>query len=264
MLKSMLVKVPGLVAVVAILAVGHGPLAWAAAALVVVLASAALLWPVFDVNSSVWAPTRWRAAGPSRAVALTFDDGPDPQFTPRVLDILADKQVPAAFFVVGEHVRAHPEVLARIVSAGHVVGNHTDRHRSWFHFLLWRGARREVAACDAAIHAAIGRVPRLFRSPQGFKNPALGDVLRAMEYVTVGWSVRGFDAIERDTDKIVRRIVSAAGPGGIVQMHDGSTSFGLRDRQAMLAALPRIIDRLRGAGLDFVRLDRLLDVEPYR
>jgi peptidoglycan/xylan/chitin deacetylase (PgdA/CDA1 family) len=264
MLKSMLVKIPALVAVVAILTVGRGPGAWGAAALVVVLAATVLLWPVFDVNSSVWAPTRSRAARPSRAVALTFDDGPDPNFTPRVLDILAAKRVSAAFFVVGEHVRANPQVLERIVSAGHVVGNHTDRHRSWFHFLLWGGARREVAACDEAIHAAIGRVPRLFRSPQGFKNPALGDVLRAMEFVTVGWRVRGLDAIERDAEKIVRRIVSAAAPGDIVQMHDGSTAFGRRDRRAMLDALPLIIDRLRGAGLDFVRLDRLLDVEPYR
>jgi peptidoglycan/xylan/chitin deacetylase (PgdA/CDA1 family) len=264
MLKSMLVKIPALVAVVAIFASAHGPSAWIAASLVVAVAALVLLWPVFDVNSSVWAPTRSRASRPAPVVALTFDDGPDPHFTPRVLEILEAKGVPAAFFVVGEHVRAHPEVVERIASAGHVVANHTDRHGNWFHFLLWGGARRELADCNAAIQAAIGKAPRLFRSPQGFKNPALGDVLRAMGFVTVGWSVRGLDAIERDTDKIVRRIVSGVAPGDIVQMHDGSTSFGLRDRRAMLDALPLIIDSVRGAGLDFIRLDRLLDVDPYR
>ncbi|MCL2447915.1 MAG: polysaccharide deacetylase family protein [Polyangiaceae bacterium] len=260
----MVVKIPALVAVVAILTSARGPWAWASAGLVVSVAAFALLWPVFDVNSSVWAPTRSRARHPGPLVALTFDDGPDADFTPRVLEILEAKRVPAAFFVVGEHVRAHPELVERIASAGHVVANHTDRHATWFHFLLWGGARRELAACDAAIHAAIGKVPRLFRSPQGFKNPALGDVLRAMGFVTVGWRVRGLDAIERDADKIVRRIVSATGPGDVVQMHDGSTSFGLRDRRAMLDALPRVIDCLRDVGLEFVRLDRLLDVDPYR
>jgi peptidoglycan/xylan/chitin deacetylase (PgdA/CDA1 family) len=264
MLKSMLVKVPALAGAIAILLHGRGPLAWVAAGLVLALAAGLLLWPVFDVNSSIWAPTRSRAARPGRVVALTFDDGPDPDFTPRVLEILEAKQVSAAFFVVGEHVRAHPEVVERIVSAGHVIGNHSNRHGTWFHFLLWGGARRELSACDRAIRAAIGKAPRFFRSPQGFKNPALGDVLRAMDFVTVGWQVRGLDAIERDADKIVRRIVSGVSPGDVVQMHDGSTSLGLHDRSAMLRALPRIIDSVRGSGLDFIRLDRLLEIEPYR
>ncbi len=199
-----------------------------------------------------------------RAVALTFDDGPDPTFTPQVLDILAAKNVRAAFFVVGERVRAHPAIAQRIASDGHVVGNHSDRHRASFHFLLWGGARREIMACSDAIVGAIGKAPRLFRAPQGFKNPALGDVLCALGFVTVGWQVRALDSIERDAATIVRRIVSAVAAGDVVQMHDGATLLARRDRTPTVRALPEIIDRLRGAGLEIVRLDELLEVEPYR
>jgi peptidoglycan/xylan/chitin deacetylase (PgdA/CDA1 family) len=166
--------------------------------------------------------------------------------------------------VVGERARTCPELLARIDGAGHLVGNHTDRHGVCFHFRLWAGVRHELFACNAAIRSAIGKEPRLFRSPQGFKNPALGDVLVEMGLLAIGWQVRGLDAIERDSAKIVRRIVAGVKPGGVVQMHDGSASFGLKDRSPTIAALPRIIDGIRASGLEFVRLDDLLQVPPYR
>ena len=172
--------------------------------------------------------------------------------------------MPATFFVVGERVRTHPELVARIDAAGHLVGNHTDRHGLSFHFKLWAGGRRELSACNAAIRSAIGKEPRLFRAPQGFKNPALGDVLREMGLLAIGWQVRGLDATSADSAKIVQRIVSGTKPGGIVQMHDGATALAHKDRQATIDALPVVIDRIRARGLEFVRLDALLEVEAYR
>jgi peptidoglycan/xylan/chitin deacetylase (PgdA/CDA1 family) len=108
----------------------------------------------------------------------------------------------------------------------------------------------------------MGREPRLFRSPQGFKNPALGDVLREMGLLAIGWQVRGLDTVEPDSKKIVRRIVSNVKPGGVIQMHDGG--LARRNRKATLDALPDVIDQIRAAGLEFARLDVLLQVEPYR
>ncbi len=264
MMRSLLLKIPMAIALGIALWLGLGSVQGLMALALAALFFGLLMWQVFDVNGALWVPTLWRASPPVASVALTFDDGPDPDLTPRVLDILRAKQVPATFFVIGLHARARPDLVAQIDAAGHLVGNHTDRHDLSFHFRLWPEIRRELEACNRAIGAAIGKEPRLFRSPQGFKNPALGDVLRSMGLSAIGWQVRGFDSVETDVDKIVRRIASRVRPGGVVQMHDGSSAQGSKDRQATLDALPRIIDEIRGAGLTFVPLDTLLGVEAYR
>jgi peptidoglycan/xylan/chitin deacetylase (PgdA/CDA1 family) len=264
MRKSMLVKLPAVAVALAFLEFAPSPLRWIGAALALLAGAALVMRIVFDTNSSFWAPTLWRAPRPTNTVALTFDDGPDPEFTPRVLQILAEKRVPAAFFVVGRRADAHPELLAETVRGGHLVAGHTYNHDLSFHFRLWGGVRKEITACNRAIVRAIGREPLLFRSPQGFKNPALGDVLREEGLTAVGWQVRGLDAIERDPEAIFQRIVRGAKPGGVIAMHDGGGLLGTKSRQPTLDALPRVIDALRASGLEFARLDALLDVEPYR
>ncbi len=264
MRKSLLIKVPALLLAAVCLSLVPSPAKWIGAALALALGAGALLAVVFDANSSFWAPTVWRAPRPTNAVALTFDDGPDPEFTPRVLAILAEKNVAAAFFVVGRRAEAHPELVAETVRGGHIVGSHSYTHDLGFHFRLWGGIRRELVACNQAIARATGRDPLLFRSPQGFKNPALGDVLRELGMTAVGWQVRGLDAIERDPEAILRRIVKGARPGGVIAMHDGAGLLGTQSRAPTLDALPKLIDALRAAGLEFARLDALLDLEPYR
>ena len=264
MRKSMLVKLPALGVALGFLVFAPSPLSWLGAVLALVIGSVVLVGIVVDTNSNFWAPTLWRAPRPTNAVALTFDDGPDPEFTPRVLQILAEKKVPAAFFVVGRRADAHPELLAEAVRGGHLVAGHTYNHDLSFHFRLWGGVRKEIDACNRAIVRAIGREPLLFRSPQGFKNPALGDVLRELGLTAVGWQVRGLDAIERNPDTIFQRIVRGAKPGGVIAMHDGAGLLGTSSRQPTLDALPKVIDALRASGLEFARLDTLLDVEPYR
>jgi peptidoglycan/xylan/chitin deacetylase (PgdA/CDA1 family) len=150
------------------------------------------------------------------------------------------------------------------VRGGHLLASHGYRHDLSFHFRLWGSIRREIEACNHAIARATGREPLLFRAPQGFKNPALGDVLRELGMTAIGWQVRAFDAVERDPEAIFRRIVKGARAGGVIAMHDGGGLLGTRSREPTIDALPRLIDALRASGLEFARLDTLLDVEPYR
>jgi peptidoglycan/xylan/chitin deacetylase (PgdA/CDA1 family) len=264
MWKSMWIKLPTVALAVLAALLLEPPWNQWLAAVVLSVGTTMLLAIVCSVKSSFFAPTAYRSPRATDAVALTFDDGPDPTFTTGVLDALAQHGVAATFFVVGQRVRAHPELVARMHGDGHLIGNHTDTHSSWFHFRLWRTFRREITACGRAIETVIGRAPTLFRSPLGFKNPALGDVLRELGMTAVGWQVRGRDAVSGNPRAIEARVVDGITAGGVILLHDGSGLGGKRDLSATVAALPAIIAAIRKKGLRFVRLDELLDVDGYR
>jgi peptidoglycan/xylan/chitin deacetylase (PgdA/CDA1 family) len=246
------------------LALLPAPASWLGAAGALVAAIVLVAWATFRVNSSVWIETHWKAPRSSRSVALTFDDGPDEEYTGRVLDILAERGVPATFFVVGERAARHPEVIRRAHGLGHAIGNHSHTHSLWFHFLHGRRLRREIDACNDAVCSAIGLEPRLFRSPQGLKNWALADTLRERGMAAFGWQVRGMDYMIRDPERIARRVVDGARAGGVVLLHDGGGLPGSVDRSATVRALPMIIDGLRARGFTFVRADELFGMPAYR
>ena len=261
MAKALAIKFLAAIGVFAALWLGSAPASWWIAGLIVFLVFSLMAWGVFDVNSSLWTPTLWRVPGVN-AVALTFDDGPDPEFTPRVLEILTREQVTATFFVVGERARLNQALLREIDRQGHLIGNHSFSHAWNINFALHAGLTREIVGCNAAIEAAIGKRPQFYRAPHGFKNPALGDVLAKLSMTCVGWQVRGFDAVRSDADVIARRLLLKARAGGILLLHDGSGLQGTQDRSATLAALPVIIAGLRARGLGFVRLDQLVAQRP--
>ncbi len=262
MAKAFAIKLLAAAAIFGALWFLQSPLSWLLASLTLVLATGLIAWGVFNINSSLWVRTLWRGDGES--VALTFDDGPDERFTMRVLEILRQKGVEAAFFVVGARVQKNPALLQRIRAEGHLIGNHSFSHAWNINFGLWGRLRREIAACNDVIEAAAGCSPRFYRAPHGFKNPALGDVLESLGMVAVGWQIRGFDAVNRNAAAVARRIVEGARPGGVILLHDGGGLQGTEDREATLEALPVVIDGLRARGLKLVRLDDLLAIEPYR
>jgi peptidoglycan-N-acetylglucosamine deacetylase len=268
MAMALTIKALALLGVIVILALVPSPASWILAAGILGVTAAVFGWTIGRVNSSTWTRTLWRSTEPARAngpvAALTFDDGPDESFTPRILEILAEKAVPATFFVVGERVRRHPEVVRLAWQMGHAIGNHTETHSLRFHFRNGAGMRREVDACNDAIRAAIGLEPCLFRPPQGVSTPALGDALSGREMTVIGWQVRGMDYVIRDPKRIARRIVEGAADGGVILLHDGGGLQGSVDRSATIQALPRVIDGLRERGFTFVRVDRLFGVPAYR
>jgi peptidoglycan-N-acetylglucosamine deacetylase len=245
------------------LALLPAPASWILTAGIALGVVALFTWSIAQANSGFWIETLWRAPEASRAVALTFDDGPDVCFTSRILDILAEKRVTATFFVVGERAARHPEVVRRAHDLGHAIGNHSHTHSLGFHFHHERGMRSEIDSCNRVIRSVIGHTPRLFRAPQGLKTPALGDVLREHGMAAVGWQVRGMDYWLQDPERIARRIVERAIGGGVLQMHDGGGFLGGADRSATLRALPIVIDGLRARGFTFVRVDELFHVPAY-
>jgi 1-acyl-sn-glycerol-3-phosphate acyltransferase len=209
-------------------------------------------------RSQSFVPTVFRATTRRRAVALTFDDGPDPVFTPAILDVLAAHGARATFFVVGARAVAHPEIIRRIHAEGHTIGTHTQNHRIGFHFGGAATVRREIDAAIEVVEGLVPAHPTLFRPPHGVRSPCLARAFpasRALRCVT--WSVRGLDARPTDADAIVARIEKGLTPGAIVALHDGTGLLGSTDRSATVTALERILERCGERGLSCVGLDEL-------
>ena len=242
----LIVDVPFIAAAVSLIPVyGLTPLGWLTAAAVGIHA-----WGVVNPRSSLYMPVWWRLPAPCTGVALTFDDGPHPERTPAVLDLLAQHGQRATFFVIGENVRRYPALVRRIVAEGHALGLHSDSH-SWM-FNCWPPGRvqRDLERCGAAIADATGRpAPVLFRPPVGLKNPMVGFVTGRMKLRTVTWSCRGLDTGSSSVDQVTQRILKGLRPRAILTLHDGAEPK--RPRLGMLCpeVLTRILPLMKERGL---------------
>jgi peptidoglycan/xylan/chitin deacetylase (PgdA/CDA1 family) len=186
-------------------------------------------------------------------IALTFDDGPDPGATPRLLELLSQENIPAAFFCIGKNVDAHPQLAARIKEDGHLLGNHTYRHPWWIALLTTSGLTDEMARTQQAIQRAAGVTPLYMRSPMGLTNPHFSRALRKVGLRLVGWDVRPFDT-RGDAHNAINRIIRQARDGSIIVLHDGGAS-----PERLVQIVRSAIVELRSRGFSFERLDRLID-----
>jgi len=208
------------------------------------------LWAygTYEPNSPLFGRAIGRGPRASRVVYLTFDDGPNPSATQPILDILAAERVPAAFFLVGEHVRRFPEVARRVARAGHEIGNHTLRHRK-LHFAGPARIREELERTHALIVETTGRAPRVFRAPHGYRNPFVARATHRLGYTVFGWTFGVWDSDARvAAEEIRRRVRTRLRPGAIVLLHDGDGYDPEGDRSRTVAALPGIIADARAAG----------------
>jgi len=182
-----------------------------------------------------------------RAIALTFDDGPDPRWTPAVLDLLRRYHAHAVFCVVGVHVTAYPDLVRRIAREGHALCDHTWTHDQ---HLPRRPAARienEIGRTAAAIIRITGVAPRYYRAPGGNWSPKVIAIARQRGLAPLGWAVDPSDWARPGTQVIIERVLGRAAPGAVVLMHDG---YGRRAES--LAALRVILPRLAARGYRFV------------
>lgn len=193
----------------------------------------------------------------SKRVALTFDDGPHPLYTPRILDILKERNIRATFFVIGSQVKRHPELVRRIVDEGHIIANH-----SWGHPNLTmrspEGVQKELIDTNVAIAKVTGRIPRLMRPPYGGINARVESQLDELGFKAILWSVDTRDWERLSPSEIVNKVRYQTRPGGIILLHDGG---GIREHT--VTALPQIISYLEEEGYQLVTVPELLHVPAY-
>lgn len=242
---------------VSAIAVGASPLTWpwalAAVAANQVLISGAVMWP-----RSTWIGENIRtlptASVANKEIALTFDDGPDPEITPRVLDLLDASGQKGSFYVVGERAEKYPLVIQEIVKRGHAVENHSHRHTNSFAFYSSSRLHRELEAAQQAIADASGNLPRFFRAPMGFRTPFLDPVIARLGLRYTSWTRRGFDSTAKMPGPVLQRLVTHLSAGDILLLHDGSMLSSRRVRPILFDVLPELLKTLSDRGLKSVTL----------
>ncbi len=198
------------------------------------------------------------AAISRREIALTFDDGPDPAITPRILDMLAQYNAKASFFCVASRAEAYPELVRDIIRQGHSVENHTRHHANYFALLGWCACKNEVQTAQHILSGITGIVPQFFRAPMGFRNPLLGPILAESRLCYTSWTRRGFDATSCNPARILSRLLYKLHAGDILLLHDGISWPLHKSPHITLQVLPLLLQTLNAAEFRVVSLPMAL------
>ena len=225
---------------------------WALSAVVAdhLVLVAAGLWP----RSQWLGPNLTRLPAPmgdleAAPIALTLDDGPDPDITPRVLALLDQHRARATFFCVGERVARHPSLAREIVARGHAIENHSQHHLNRFALLGPRALTDEIERAQETILAATGEVAQFFRAPAGLRNPFLEPVLARAKLRLVSWTRRGFDTVTSSAQRVLGRLTRHLAGGDILLLHDGHAARTGGGCAVILEVLPPLLAAIRAAGL---------------
>lgn len=208
-------------------------------------------------RSGVFARPLLEVRTPRPELALTFDDGPDPRFTPALLELLEAHGQRATFFVIGERAQAHPELLAAIIRGGHALGNHSWAHGHATNLMAPRTLAAALRKTNALLERAAGRPTRWFRAPVGLLSPRLAAAARLAGLELVGWTASARDGVaSRTVADALRRLEPALRPGAILTLHDGA--LGRRGSTIAREVLSGLLERMAERGLRSVTLDSLL------
>ncbi|HTX25223.1 MAG TPA: polysaccharide deacetylase family protein [Steroidobacteraceae bacterium] len=221
------------------------------------------LWPRSRLLGPNW--TRLPAAATAQdRVAITIDDGPDPEVTPRVLARLEERAAKATFFCIGQRIARYPDLAREIVLRGHAIENHTQRHRNSFALLGPRAIAREIIEAQEAIRLASGSRPVFFRAPAGLRNPFLEPVLARLGLRLASWTRRGFDTVNRDPAVVLTKLRRGLRGGDILLLHDGRAARTASGAPVILEVLPRVLDACTAAALTPITLRAALKLDEGR
>lgn len=215
----------------------------------------------FDQAILVRKDTFYRAKLSDKIVALTFDDGPSPVWTPKILDELKKKDIKATFFMIGKHVQEYPEIARRVAQEGHEIGNHAFDHPV-FIFSKADKVEKEILANEAIIKHITGQTTKLFRPPKAWLTKQEKREINDLGYKIVLWTLNSKDWAYFDDKYIIQYILKNIRPGDIILFHDSGGVFGIEggDRSETVKTLPQLIDKLKARGYRFVTVTELMEM----
>lgn len=217
----------------------------------------------FSPRSQALGYFSYRKKTTEKVVAFTFDDGPNPPHTQKILDILATHHIQATFFVVGKNLEKYPDLGRAMVSAGHVIGNHSYHHSFW-EYLKHPAFELEITRTQALIQRSTGKTAALFRPPWLFRHPGIFRTLRRNNLTPVSGVFGSYlEVFQIPAEKLAARVMSKVKPGTILIFHDGFNARG-GNRAQTAEAINLLIPKLLAAGCQFVTVDRLLGVPAYQ
>lgn len=189
-----------------------------------------------------------------KEIALSFDDGPV-EITNRILDILSERHIEAAFFCIGDRIEKNKEIIKRIDLEGHLIGNHSNSHHFWFDLFTTDRITNELQQTEDSIFKITGKRVRMFRPPYGVTNPRISKAVDKMNYITIGWSLRSYDTTKKDKDAILNKMKKKLKNGDIILFHDTSNDI--------IYLVNSFIDFLLQNNYKILRLDKLINQKPY-
>ena len=188
-------------------------------------------------------------------VSITFDDGPNLEYTPAILSVLKEHSAKATFFCIGQQAENHPNIVKQILAEGHSIGNHTYSHSKFFGFFNSGKVKEELQKTISLIKALTGLRMNLYRPAFGVTNPQIEKTIRGLGLISIGWNVRSLDTTSRSEKAVLKRITSKVSKGDIILLHDTS--------EKTIAVLEQLLVFLRQENLESVTVERLLEIEAY-
>jgi len=209
----------------------------------------------FFIRSGYHMKALCHALTEEKIISLTFDDGPDREVTPKLLDQLTSLGIPATFFCIGRKIPENEGLLKRMYSEGHIIGTHSYSHSDWFDLFSPSRMRKELEKSTQAVFEATGKKPLLFRPPYGVINPMLKRALQGTGFHVIGFSNRAWDTTSRKKEIILARIMKNLKPGDVILLHDTVPEN--------LEVIKKLAEQMQQAGYRIVPLDQLLNIPAY-
>ncbi len=188
-----------------------------------------------------------------QAIALTFDDGPHAIFTPKVLELLQKYKARATFFCIGKNVETHPDLLQKIVSEGHCIGNHSYAHTNNYGFLSTKKIIADISKTQKVLKKITNTDNLLFRPPFGVTNPNIAKAVKTLNLQSIGWSIRSYDTIAKEPNTVFKKIISQIKKGDIILLHDTS--------ELSIVVLEQLLQWLQKNNVKTVTINQLFNID---
>lgn len=225
------------------------PLRFPLLILLLFIYSLILIYGAASISSQLFLRASCRGDKTSGKLAITFDDGPHGQRSLEILDLLQKQSCRASFFIIGNKAERSPEIVVKMKKEGHLVGNHSYSHSSFFPFYRRSRISKELERTNRILEAAGSGPIRFFRPPFGVTNPNIARGLNTSGLEVAGWSIRSFDTRNQPAEKVVGKIIKRMGGGEVILLHESSDHI--------LEILEQLLPAIKAAGLECVRLDEM-------